>query len=130
DKLLMRALARSPFERFPDASALADALEAAMRISPLPGSLADAGKAVSKRQLRLHAQRDAQASGALRFPMQATPSPASKTPPPPPLPSLPGGARTRLGMVPAIAPHSRPKAFVASPAPFAADTDVDAKLAT
>ena len=45
-KLVQRALARSPFERFSDAGAMADAMEAAMRSEPLPGSLSDIGKLV------------------------------------------------------------------------------------
>lgn len=125
DKLLMRALARSPFERFPDAGALADALEAAVRTSPVPGSLAEAGKAVSKRQSQLLAQRDSEASGALSFPMPAPPLGPVKTPPPP-VPGL--GARTRLGMMPPITSRPSPQAFVATPAPFAGDTDVDAAI--
>ena len=73
EKLLQRALARSPFERFPDAGAMADALEAALRSSPTPGSAADAGEAVSTRLQVLREQRDGQASGVLSFPVPAPP---------------------------------------------------------
>ena len=73
EKLLQRALARSPFERFPDAGAMADALEAALRSSPTPGSAADAGEAVSTRLHVLREQRDGQASGILSFPVPAPP---------------------------------------------------------
>lgn len=45
-KLVHRALARSPFERFSDAGAMADAMEAALRAVPSPGSLSDIGKFV------------------------------------------------------------------------------------
>ncbi|MCP4443836.1 MAG: protein kinase [Myxococcales bacterium] len=91
DKLLRRALARSPFERFPDAGAMADALEAALRSSPVPGKIADAGLAVTSRLEVLKERRENQASGALSFPMPP-PQRASKeevlesvsTPPPRP----------------------------------------------
>ncbi len=45
-KVLRRCLARSPFERFPDARALAEALEAAVRSTPLAGGRADIARAV------------------------------------------------------------------------------------
>ncbi len=48
-KFLRRALARSPFERFPDAAAMADAMEAAIRSHPIAGSLSDIGAIVTAR---------------------------------------------------------------------------------
>lgn len=42
-RVLQRCLARSPFERFPDARALADALDAALRVAPVPGTRKDIG---------------------------------------------------------------------------------------
>jgi len=45
-RVLQRCLARSPFERFPDARALADALDAALRVAPVPGTRKDIGAQV------------------------------------------------------------------------------------
>ncbi len=106
DKLLKRALARSPFERFPDAGAMADALEAALRSSPTPGSAADAGAAVAARMKMLQERRDGQASGVLSFPVPAPPrapqvAPVPVAPPVPP--AIPGTANT-IPRVPAPAP--------------------------
>jgi serine/threonine protein kinase len=72
-KLLKRALARSPFERFPDTGAMADALEAALRSTPLPGDLRDVGEAVRKRLEALDERSRSEASGAVSFPMPAAP---------------------------------------------------------
>jgi serine/threonine protein kinase len=77
-KLLQRALARSPFVRFPDAGAMADAIEAALRASPADGTLEDVGNAVSEREVFLASTRESQASGALSFPI---PSPPKETQP-------------------------------------------------
>lgn len=46
-RVLQRALARSAFERFPDARAFADAIDAALRVAPLPGSRKDIGTRVT-----------------------------------------------------------------------------------
>src|SRR5690606_22725321 len=45
-KVLQRCLARSPFERSPDARALADAIDAAVRTAELSGGAHDVGMAV------------------------------------------------------------------------------------
>ncbi len=72
-KLLGRAMARSAFERFSDAGAMADAIEAALRSSPADGSLDDVGNAVTEREVYLASSRESQASGALSFPIPAPP---------------------------------------------------------
>jgi eukaryotic-like serine/threonine-protein kinase len=64
-RVLQRCLARSPYERFPDARALADALDAAVRVSPVPGTrgeIADLATAAIRRIAELNEQ---QLSGAL-----------------------------------------------------------------
>ena len=45
-RVLSRCLARSQFERFPDARAFADALDAALRVAPVPGTRKDIGAQV------------------------------------------------------------------------------------
>ena len=45
-RVLSRCLARSQFERFPDARAFADALDAALRVAPVPGTRKDVGAQV------------------------------------------------------------------------------------
>jgi serine/threonine protein kinase len=77
--VVRRALARSPFERFPDAGAMADALDAAVRAAPLPGDrrdLAGLVRSALDQQTQLH---ESQLSGALRLPV---PAPPRMTPPP------------------------------------------------
>jgi eukaryotic-like serine/threonine-protein kinase len=54
-RVLQRCLARSPFERFPDARALADALDAALRVAPVPGTRKEIGAQV-KTALERYAQ--------------------------------------------------------------------------
>ncbi|HET9990165.1 MAG TPA: protein kinase [Kofleriaceae bacterium] len=53
-RVLSRCLARSQFERFPDARAFADALDAALRVAPVPGTRKDVG-ALVKAMLDRHA---------------------------------------------------------------------------
>ena len=72
--VLMRCLARSPFERYPDAGAFADALDAAVRSSPLPGTAADAGVVVRDAIQQIDRQTEGDVSGALSFPMPAPPA--------------------------------------------------------
>ncbi|MEO7732001.1 MAG: protein kinase, partial [Kofleriaceae bacterium] len=62
-RVLQRCLARSPFERFPDARALADALDAALRVAPVPGTRKDIGAQVKETLDRLAALNDGQMSG-------------------------------------------------------------------
>jgi serine/threonine protein kinase len=68
-RVLQRCLARSPFERFPDARALADALDAALRVAPVPGTRKDIGVQVKDTLDRLAALNEGQMSGmvALHF---------------------------------------------------------------
>lgn len=72
-KVLQRCLARSPFERFPDARALADAIDAAMRSHPLPGNTRDVSAIVTQAMQRLIEISDDQVSGAVSFPLPAPP---------------------------------------------------------
>lgn len=62
-RVLQRCLARSPFERFPDARALADALDAALRVAPVPGTRKDIGVQVKETLDRLAALNEGQMSG-------------------------------------------------------------------
>jgi serine/threonine-protein kinase len=62
-RVLQRCLARSPFERFPDARALADALDAALRVAPVPGTRKDIGAQVKDTLDRLAALNEGQMSG-------------------------------------------------------------------
>ncbi|MGE0872757.1 MAG: protein kinase [Kofleriaceae bacterium] len=62
-RVLQRCLARSPFERFPDARALADALDAALRVAPVPGTRKDIGAQVAATLDRLAALRESEMSG-------------------------------------------------------------------
>ncbi|MDB4954852.1 MAG: serine/threonine protein kinase [Myxococcales bacterium] len=64
-RVLQRCLARSPFERFPDARALADALDAALRVAPVPGTRKDIGAHVKATLDRLAAINEGQLSGVL-----------------------------------------------------------------
>ncbi|MDX2094111.1 MAG: protein kinase [Kofleriaceae bacterium] len=62
-RVLARCLARSPFERFPDARALADALDAALRVAPVPGTRKDVGAQVQATMDRLATLHDGELSG-------------------------------------------------------------------
>lgn len=64
-RVLQRCLARSPFERFPDARALADALDAALRVAPVPGTRKDIGALVKATLDRLAAINEGEMSGML-----------------------------------------------------------------
>jgi serine/threonine-protein kinase len=64
-RVLQRCLARSPYERFPDARALADALDAALRVSPVPGSRGDIAQLVQAAMARIAALNEQALSGAL-----------------------------------------------------------------
>lgn len=64
-RVLQRCLARSPFERFPDARALADALDAALRVAPVPGTRKDIGVQVSQTLERLAALHSGEMSGVV-----------------------------------------------------------------
>jgi serine/threonine-protein kinase len=64
-RVLQRCLARSPFERFPDARALADALDAALRVAPVPGTRKEIGAQVKDTLDRLAALNEGQLSGVV-----------------------------------------------------------------
>ena len=81
-RVIDRCLARSPFERFPDARSLADALDAALRLAPLTGTRREVGDRVRAALDHLTRINEQQLSGALSF---SVPTP----PPRPPRPSLP-----------------------------------------
>ncbi|MCG8422181.1 MAG: protein kinase [Proteobacteria bacterium] len=72
-KVVQRCLARSPFERYPDARALADAIDAAVRASPLYGSQHDIGTTVRLAREHIAELGDEQVSGAVSFPLPAPP---------------------------------------------------------
>lgn len=98
-KVVEQCLKRSPFERFPDARAFADALDAATRDLGLPGTLIDVGQAVrtaAERQENLSAD---EMSGALSFPLPAPPRADS---------ALPTMVAAAPGEAPGEAPGARP----------------------
>ncbi len=68
-RVLQRCLARSPFERFPDARALADALDAALRVAPVPGTRKDVGAMVKQTLDRLAALHEGEMSGVVALNM-------------------------------------------------------------
>ncbi|HVK78314.1 MAG TPA: serine/threonine-protein kinase [Kofleriaceae bacterium] len=74
-RVLDRCMARSPFERFPDARALADALDAALRLSPLAGGKRDVGDRVTSALEHIARINEQQLSGALSF---AVPTPPGR----------------------------------------------------
>ncbi len=67
-RVLQRALARSPFERYPDARAFADALDAAIRIAPVPGTRNDIGDRVRAALARRAELHDEALSGVVPLP--------------------------------------------------------------
>jgi serine/threonine protein kinase len=67
-KVLQRALARSPFERFPDARAFADALDAALRVAPMPGARKDMGDRVKSALTRISEVHAQELSGVVPLP--------------------------------------------------------------
>ncbi len=107
-EILRRALTRIPSERYPDGSALADAIEAAMRSAPLPGGPRDISMVVRAVKDRRAKAGGEQISGAFNFPMPAPPRSASPlaraikqgTPPPMPVDAAP--RRTMLGIAPEL----------------------------
>ena len=62
-RVLGRCLARSQFERFPDARAFADALDAALRVAPVPGTRKDIGAQVKATLDRHTAMNEGNLSG-------------------------------------------------------------------
>jgi serine/threonine-protein kinase len=82
-RVLARCLARSQFERFPDARAFADALDAALRVAPVPGTRKEAGAQVKTVLDRLAAMNDGSLSGmvALNVPPMMAPPATHHAPP-------------------------------------------------
>ncbi len=73
-RVLQRCLARAPFERFPDARAFADALEAALRASPVRGSRLDAAERVGEVLAHLASLKEGGLSGVVSLPSSAPPA--------------------------------------------------------
>ena len=72
-RVLQRCLARSPFERFPDARAFADALDAALRIAPVPGTRKDVGSQVKQTLERIAELHSDETSGIVALNLGAIP---------------------------------------------------------
>jgi serine/threonine protein kinase len=81
-RVLTRCLARSQFERFPDARAFADALDAALRVAPVPGTRKEVGAQVKATLDRHAAMNDGNLSGMVALNMIAPSPPIVATPPP------------------------------------------------
>jgi len=79
-RVLQRCLARSPFERFPDARALADALDAALRVAPVPGTRKDIGAQVGATMARIAAMNEGELSGMLALDIGTGPIPNRQRP--------------------------------------------------
>ncbi|WP_428262752.1 protein kinase domain-containing protein [Haliangium sp.] len=90
-EVLKRCLTRSPFERYPDARALADALDAAARTAQLDGDHRDLAVVVRALLSQMAEVSDGQSSGAVSFPLPSPPRPAS---------AVPGQKRTISGVSP------------------------------
>jgi serine/threonine protein kinase len=72
-RVLARCLARSQFERFPDARAFADALDAALRVAPVPGTRKDIGAQVKATLDRHAAMNEGNLSGVVALPSRPPP---------------------------------------------------------
>lgn len=79
-EVVQRCLRRSPFERYPDARALADALDAAARTAQLPGDHRDLAVVVRALLAKLEEVSDGQSSGAVSFPLPSPPLSSSSGP--------------------------------------------------
>jgi serine/threonine protein kinase len=114
-RVLQRCLARSPFERFPDARALADALDAAHRVAPVPGTRKDIGVQIKATLDRYATLNEGNLSGmvALNFgtpPVADTQPQPETTPftrPEPPALQRPE-ARTEPSPMPVVPPVLKP----------------------
>ncbi len=73
-RVLQRCLARSPFERFPDARALADALDAALRVAPVPGTRKDVGAQVKTTIERYALLNEGNVSGMVALNLHGAPT--------------------------------------------------------
>jgi serine/threonine protein kinase len=120
-KVLQRCLARAPFERFPDARALADALDAALRSAPVPGSRQDISERVKAIMAHLAALNEGGLSGVVSLP--------SSVPQPPLPPSRPSRPPTVLGPEVIATPTSLPERDRLETAEFLRDESVDEDVA-
>jgi serine/threonine protein kinase len=75
-RVLQRCLARSPFERFPDARALADALDAALRVAPVPGTRKEIGAQIKATLDRYASLNEGNLSGMVALNLQNASLPA------------------------------------------------------
>jgi eukaryotic-like serine/threonine-protein kinase len=75
-RVLQRCLARSPFERFPDARALADALDAALRVAPVPGTRKDIGAQIKATLDRYATMNEGNLSGMVALNLQVASMPS------------------------------------------------------
>ncbi|CAN5341834.1 hypothetical protein BH11MYX1_BH11MYX1_43360 [soil metagenome] len=75
-RVLSRCLARSQFERFPDARAFADALDAALRVAPVPGTRKDIGAQVKATLDRHAAMHESELSGMVALNLTPMTAPA------------------------------------------------------
>lgn len=125
-RVLQRCLARSPFERFPDARALADALDAALRVAPVPGTRKDIGAQVKATLDRLAALNEGQLSGmlAINIGTAASPEPGEvpttefvrpDVPVPGPAPLVGPRSAPSIPKVPTTAPGLAPPPLPPSP---------------
>lgn len=81
-KVLQRCLARAPFERFPDARAFADALDAALRSAPVPGTRQEIGERVKAIMAHLAALNEGGLSGVVSLPSSMAAPPMRPSRPP------------------------------------------------
>ncbi|HUS28150.1 MAG TPA: serine/threonine-protein kinase [Kofleriaceae bacterium] len=97
-RVLQRCLARSPFERFPDARALADALDAALRVAPVPGTRKDIGAQIKTTLERYATLNEGNLSGMVALNLGAQQ----------PEPSARPEARTEPSAIRVVSPPSSP----------------------
>ena len=110
-RVIQRCLARSPFERFPDARALADALDAALRVAPVPGTRKDIGATVKQIVDRLADLHSGELSGMLTLDLGTANIGAAA-----PVVALGGAPRESVDL--ATMEFVRPDTPVAGPAPL------------
>ncbi len=119
-RVLTRCLARSQFERFPDARAFADALDAALRVAPVPGTRKEIGAQVKTTLDRHAAMNDGNLSGMVALNMLATTPTPPPSPPPLPPPHHEEGLATNQFVRPDM-PVPRPAPLVGPRSPAFAD---------
>ena len=132
-RVLQRCLARSPFERFPDARALADALDAALRVAPVPGTRKDIGSQVKAAMDRIAQLHDSQMSGMLALHVGTGPDtePVPTVPPPRDSIDLPTNEFVRPDVpVKGPAPLVGPKRAAREPEPAASTAPDLPKITT